>query len=397
MSRLLGCRSLLVILFLGLAALPSGANPYWLFVGNLILIYIILALGLNLLIGYAGHLAFANAAMFGIGAYAAGLLQVRLGFPYWLALPSGGLIAMLLGTTLAFPALRLSGIYLAMATLGFAQFTQWVFLNWEAVTYGAGGFRVPAIDFAPLTVRSELGIYYLSWIIAVGLVVFAWNAMSSRIGRAFVAMRDGEIAAEALGVNLLRYKALAFALSGVYAGIAGGLFTGLLNFVAPEAFDLFQMIIHKAMVMVVGSVRSLDRSSAQHCSFCCSRRYGLSKRRRRSPSARSSSFSWSFAPVGWSPSAAATCRTGRNRFTLHKPLTRRIRPHAALRRASPAHRRRPRGESAHGRKRLVVVRRCPGALRRQHGGQSRRDRRHHRAQRCGQDHVAQCHLRHPQT
>ena len=252
MSRLLGCRSLLVILFLGLAVLPSGANPYWLFVGNLILIYIILALGLNLLIGYAGHLAFANAAMFGIGAYAAGLLQVRLGFPYWLALPSGGLIAMLIGTTMAFPALRLSGIYLAMATLGFAQFTQWVFLNWEAVTYGAGGFRVPAIDFAPLTVRSELGIYYLSWIIAVGLVVFAWNAMSSRIGRAFVAMRDGEIAAEALGVNLLRYKALAFALSGVYAGIAGGLFTGLLNFVAPEAFDLFQMIIHKAMVMVGG-------------------------------------------------------------------------------------------------------------------------------------------------
>src|SRR3954466_7047784 len=122
---------------------------------------------------------------------------------------------MLLGTSMAFPALRLSGIYLAMATLGFAQFTQWVFLNWETVTYGAGGFRVPPIDFTPLTARSELGIYYLSWIIALGLVVFAWNAMSSRIGRAFVAMRDGEIAAEALGVNLLRYKALAFALSGV--------------------------------------------------------------------------------------------------------------------------------------------------------------------------------------
>jgi branched-chain amino acid transport system permease protein len=153
---------------------------------------------------------------------------------------------------MAFPALRLSGIYLAMATLGFAQFTQWVFLNWEGVTFGAGGFRVPALDFSPLVVRPELGIYYLSWVVTVGLVAFAWNAVRSRIGRAFVAMRDGEIAAEALGVNLLRYKALAFALSGVYAGIAGGLFAGLLNYVAPETFDLFQMIIQKAMVMVGG-------------------------------------------------------------------------------------------------------------------------------------------------
>jgi branched-chain amino acid transport system permease protein len=153
---------------------------------------------------------------------------------------------------MALPALRLSGIYLAMATLGFAQFTQWAFLNWETVTFGAGGFRLPPLDFSALAIRSELGIYYLSWIVAVGLVVFAWNAMRSRIGRAFVAMRDGEIAAEALGIDLLRYKALAFALSGVYAGIAGGLFGALLNYVAPETFDLFQMIIHKAMVMVGG-------------------------------------------------------------------------------------------------------------------------------------------------
>ena len=252
MRHLLGSRSFLVLLFAGLALLPIGANPYSLFVGNLVLIYIILALGLNLLIGFAGHLAFANAAMFGIGAYGAGLIQVDLGMPFWLALPGGALLAMLLGTTMALPALRLSGIYLAMATLGFAQFTQWVFLNWESVTYGAGGFRVPRIDFSPLPVRSEYGVYYLSWIITLGLVVFAWNAMRSRIGRAFVAMRDGEIAAESLGVNLLRYKAMAFALSGIYAGIAGALYTAILNYVAPEGFDLFQMVIHKAMVMVGG-------------------------------------------------------------------------------------------------------------------------------------------------
>ena len=190
--------------------------------------------------------------MFGIGAYGEGLIQVDLGMPFWIALPGGALLAMLLGTTMALPALRLSGIYLAMATLGFAQFTQWVFLNWESVTYGAGGFRVPRIDFSPLAIRSEYGVYYLSWIITLGLILFAWNAMRSRIGRAFVAMRDGEVAAESLGINLLRYKAMAFALSGIYAGTAGALYTAVLNYVAPEGFDLFQMVIHKAMVMVGG-------------------------------------------------------------------------------------------------------------------------------------------------
>ena len=252
MKRLLGCRSALIVLFAGLCLLPLGANPYLLFIGNLVLIYIILALGLNLLIGFAGHLAFANAAMFGIGAYGAGLIRVDLGLPFWIALPGGALLAMVIGTTMALPALRLSGIYLAMATLGFAQFTQWVFLNWESVTYGAGGFRIPSVDFSPLPVRPEYGVFYLSWIVTLGLVLFAWNAMRSRIGRAFVAMRDGEIAAESLGVNLLRYKAMAFALSGVYAGIAGALYSATLNYVAPEGFDLFQMVIQKAMVMVGG-------------------------------------------------------------------------------------------------------------------------------------------------
>jgi branched-chain amino acid transport system permease protein len=252
LKRLVGCRAALIVLLAVLCLLPIVANPYLLFIGNLILIYIILALGLNLLVGFAGHLAFANAAMFGIGAYGAGLLRVDLGLPYWIALPGGSLIAMLTGTTMALPALRLSGIYLAMATLGFAQFTQWVFLNWESVTYGAGGFRVPHVDFSPLSIRTEYGVYYLSWIVTLGLIIFAWNAMRSRIGRAFVAMRDGEIAAESLGVDLLRYKAMAFALSGIYAGIAGGLYTATLNYVAPEGFDLFQMIIQKAMVVVGG-------------------------------------------------------------------------------------------------------------------------------------------------
>ncbi|MFQ5830012.1 MAG: branched-chain amino acid ABC transporter permease [Candidatus Methylomirabilia bacterium] len=252
MKVLVGNRSFLVVLFTALALLPTVANQYTLFVGNLVMLYIILALGLNLLVGFAGQLAFANAAMYGIGAYGAGLLQVKLGLPYWIAAPSGAVMAMGIGTLLVFPALRLSGIYLALATLAFAQATQWVLWHWESVTFGAGGFPVPEPDFSPLPISADYGIYYVSWIVTVTLLVFAWLGMRSRIGRAFIAVRDGEIAAQALGIDLLKYKAMAFALSGFYAGTAGALYCAVLDFVSPESFDLFQMILHKAMVVVGG-------------------------------------------------------------------------------------------------------------------------------------------------
>ena len=210
---------------------------------------------------------------------------------------------MLVGTTMALPALRLSGIYLAMATLGFAQFTQWVFLNWESVTYGAGGFGVPHVDFSPLSIRTEYGVYYLSWIVTLGLIIFAWNAMRSRIGRAFVAMRDGEIAGESLGVNLLRYKAMAFALSGIYAGIAGGLYGdaehGAGNSTCSDG-DQKAMVVVGGLGSIVGSVLGAT------CSWSCSRRCAP-KSTQRSPSVRSCSSSSSSsrrAGVDAAPSAA---------------------------------------------------------------------------------------------
>lgn len=245
-------RAFLLIVFLALAVLPAVANPYIVFVGNMMMLFIILALGLNLLIGYAGQFALANAAMFGIGAYACGVLQVTYGLPYWLSAPLGAVIAMSIGTTMALPALRLSGIYLALLTLAFAMIVQWVLLHWNAVTYGAGGFDTPPLDLSPLPVDPTAGIYYLSLIVTLGMAGFAWQLVRSRIGRAFVAMREGEVAAQALGINLLKYKVLAFALSGFYAGVAGALYVPLLGYLAPEGFDLFQMIIHKAMVVVGG-------------------------------------------------------------------------------------------------------------------------------------------------
>jgi branched-chain amino acid transport system permease protein len=247
-----GRRNVLLAMLLFAAVAPALLNDYYLFVANTMLIYVLLSIGLNILVGYTGQLAFANAAMFGIGAYGTGLLQVHFGWSFWLAFPLGAMIATAVGLAISLPALRLSGLYLALSTLAFAQFTQWVFLNWEAVTFGAGGFRTPAISFAPLPISKTLGLYYLSLVLVIVLFALAQNLMRSRIGRAFVAVRDGEIAAQSLGVDLLRYKALAFAISGFYAGIAGGLYSAMLNFVSPEGYDLFQMVIQKSMIIVGG-------------------------------------------------------------------------------------------------------------------------------------------------
>ena len=254
-----GRRNVLLALLAAAIVLPIFANVYQLFIANLILVYVLLAIGLNILVGYAGQLAFANAAMFGIGTYATGLLQVRLGWSFWLAFPSGALLATAVGLAISLPALRLSGLYLALSTLAFAQATQWVFLHWESVTFGAGGFKTPPLSFAPLPIDKPLGLYYLSLVLMVALFLFAQNLVASRVGRAFVAVRDGEVAAQSLGVDLLRYKALAFGISGFYAGIAGGLYSAMLNFVAPEGFDLFQMVLQKAMI-VVGGLGSITGS-----------------------------------------------------------------------------------------------------------------------------------------
>lgn len=245
-------RNVLLVLLALAIVVPPFANYYYLFVANLVAIYVLLAIGLNILVGYTGQLAFANAAMFGIGAYATGLLQVRLGWSFWLAFPLGGVIAAAVGLAISLPALRLKGLYLALSTLAFAQAAQWVFLHWDAVTFGAGGFKTPPLSFDPLPISKPLGLYYLSLILAVVLFLFAQNLVASRVGRAFIALRDSDFAAESLGIDLLRYKALAFGLSGFYAGIAGGLNSALLNFVAPEGFDLFQMVLQKAMIVVGG-------------------------------------------------------------------------------------------------------------------------------------------------
>jgi branched-chain amino acid transport system permease protein len=251
-GRLSSAKTVSLLFFALSGSIPLFANEYVFFVGQLTLIYAILAIGLNILIGYTGQLAFANAALFGIGAYGYGLLVVTLGLPFWLALIGGALAALLVGALIAVPALRLSGVYLALVTLSFAQFTQWVLTHWDEVTYGAGGFRVPAPDLSLLGVSPRIGLFTLIWGTALAVFVCSWNLIHSRYGRAFTAIRDGETVAQSLGINLALYKGLAFGISGLLAGVAGGFHAATINFVAPESFDLVQMVLQFTMVLLGG-------------------------------------------------------------------------------------------------------------------------------------------------
>lgn len=260
MASILSMRTVGFLFFGFFLLLPLvGVNDFYLYIASLVPIYVILAMGLNLLVGYAGQLAFSNAAMFGIGAYGAGLLMKHFAIPFWLTAPVGIFAAIAVGTLLALPALRLSGIYLALTTLAFAQCTLWIMTHWISVTFGASGFTIKAINFSPIPISTERGLYYLAWASCIGLLFLTRNIVGSRIGRAFVALRDHEIAAQSLGVNLLRYKALAFSLSAFYAGVAGVLYAGLLGFVGPESFGLQQMVLQLA-AMVMGGTASIAGS-----------------------------------------------------------------------------------------------------------------------------------------
>lgn len=230
---------------------PLFVNQYKIFAGNLIFIYVILALGLNLLLGYAGLLAFVNAALFGIGAYGTAIARTKFGLPYGIALPIGACTALIIGVLGALPALRLSGLYLALATVAFAQFAVWVFTHWDPVTGGPTGIRMAAINYGTPGAW-ETTHYYVSLAIAAALTVITSNILRSKVGRAFVAIRESEVAAEGLAIDLTRTKTTAYALSAFYAGIAGGLFVPILTIVVPESYDLFQVIVQFAMVVVGG-------------------------------------------------------------------------------------------------------------------------------------------------
>jgi branched-chain amino acid transport system permease protein len=242
----------LALFMVGLVILPAITNAYVIYVANLIGIAVIAAVGLNLLTGFTGQISLGHAAFVGIGGYATAILITRVGLPFWAALPLAGLITAGVGMIIGIPSLRVKGLYLCIATLAAQFICEFIFVHWESMTHGIRGINVPPPRVGSFLFDTEKSFYYITLIVAVLGVAFARNLVRTKWGRAFVAIRDRDLAAEIMGINLFRYKLAAFALSSFYAGIAGGLWVSFIKVVTPEHFPFSLSIQYLAMVIVGG-------------------------------------------------------------------------------------------------------------------------------------------------
>ncbi|MDQ7782677.1 MAG: branched-chain amino acid ABC transporter permease [Desulfomonilaceae bacterium] len=240
-----------VLSLAALAVLPFMVGGYTLYIVNLIAINAIVAIGLNILVGYTGQISLGHAGFFAIGAYSCVLLMVKGGVPFVIALPAAGLISALFGFLLGLPSLRLEGPYLAIATLGFGMAVTQIISHSE-FTGGHMGIEAPRMSFGPFEARTGPQQYAVIMSVAVIMTIAAVNLMKTRVGRAFVAIRDSEIAAEAMGVNLSWFKTLSFAVSAFYTGVAGALMAFALEHVSAGSFNLILSITFLAMVIVGG-------------------------------------------------------------------------------------------------------------------------------------------------
>ena len=243
----------LAALLAALVAWPWVAPRYFLFLASIILVNVIVALGLNLLSGYTNQLSFGHAGFFAIGAYTAAVLTLRApGMPVVATLLLAGGLTAAVGLAFGVPCLRLGGLYLTMATLAFGFVITEAILNLDVLTNGADGLRVPTARLGPLALSTDIARYYLTAAVAAVMVVAAVNLVRTRTGRAFLAIRESEIAAQASGVPVAAYKTLAFGLSAFYTGVAGGLFAFLVGFLSPDAFDVFLSVDFVVMIIVGG-------------------------------------------------------------------------------------------------------------------------------------------------
>lgn len=251
--QLLGGRTQIfwTIVLLGtLASLPFWVKGYHLTTINLMAINTMVALGLNLLVGNTGQISLGHAGFVAIGAYAMVLLM-KAGIPFFPALLAGGFVAAIFGAILGIPSLKLEGPYLAIATLGFGLAVTIIIGRLPAFG-GRMGLSVPRPDLAWTGLKYDHALYYLIVTATVLFTVFTRSILKSRIGRAFQAIRDSDIAAAATGVNVAKYKTLSFAISAFYAGIAGGFWALYLSFINPSLFPFIMSIIFLAVIILGG-------------------------------------------------------------------------------------------------------------------------------------------------
>jgi branched-chain amino acid transport system permease protein len=236
------------------AAFPAFANGYLVFMATLVAINVIATTGLNITVGYAGLLSIGHSAFIGVGAYTGALMAIKLGTPLLVNVIAGGAMAFLVGLVFGAPSLRIKGVYLAIATLAAQYLLYFVFQQWTTVTGGDRGLSVPRSDVFG---AGETGFFYVVVALAALLCLITRNLFRTRVGRAFIALRERDYAAEVLGINVVRYKLLAFALGAAYAGVAGALTGTFLRIVNPDQFTLLASVFFLAAVVVGGQASIL--------------------------------------------------------------------------------------------------------------------------------------------
>lgn len=248
-------RGLLGLLVAGLLAVPM-LSFYHTNIMISAMLYIMLALGLNIVVGLAGQLVLGYVAFYAIGAYAYGIFHQFLGWGFWICLPLGGIAAALCGLGLGLPVLRLRGDYLAIVTLGFGEIVRLGMLNWTELTGGPRGISdIPRPEFFGAQLNLEMStayVYYLSLLAVIVTVIVISRIKNSRVGLALQALREDEIACEAMGINTTRVKLAAFALGSCWAGFAGVIFAAKTTFINPASFTFMESAMILSMVVLGG-------------------------------------------------------------------------------------------------------------------------------------------------
>jgi branched-chain amino acid transport system permease protein len=219
----------------------------------ILFIQLIAVLGLMLLTGYCGQISIGQSAFMAVGAFASAILVSNLGWPFWLALISAILLSVIIGLIFGLPALRIKGFYLAMSTLAAQFIIVWAIIHVPKLTGGSDGMRVARINLMGFMLDTHFKYYYFSFAFAALFTYFAKNLARSRVGRAWIAIRDNDIVAEVMGINIAHYKLLAFAICSAFAGVAGALWAHYVPGINYEHFTLWDSIWFLAMIVIGGS------------------------------------------------------------------------------------------------------------------------------------------------
>jgi branched-chain amino acid transport system permease protein len=235
-----------------LFTLPLYTPGYLLDIVNRIGIAVIGAIGLNILTGFTGQISLGNAAFMAIGAFSSGYFGTKFGLPFYICIPLAGLMTAFFGMFVGIPSLRIKGLYLAMATLAAHFIVEFLVVKWESVTGGVSGLSIPAPKLGSFTFDTDARLFFLIFVIAIMAVLFAKNLFRTKVGKAFVAIRDQAISAEVMGVNILKYKLLSFGISSFYVGVAGALVAYQAKIISPETFPVTVAIDYLGMIIIGG-------------------------------------------------------------------------------------------------------------------------------------------------